>query len=319
METNNNPSPKKEFPYVEILKKAGNLIWQNKFLLWFGVLISLGSGFDLGRIGNNEAAKNQTEEFAKANWQAMVLIGLVALAIFILLFLISLIGRAGLVKSINLLSRDKEASFKKGWTQGKKYLLKLFQLYLLFFLASAVIVAILAMPVIYLAMMHSFVSAILIGILAVAILVPIMIVITLVNIFSGIYIVLSDLKIFSALEAGYNLLIHNLKKTILFGLIIFALRIAAGIVYLPVVLILLVTFVPAGYLFYNLSLIPFILFIIVATPITLAVLIAISAAIQTYTSTAWVLFFEEIAKAKEPETEKVIEKADEISIAPEKV
>ena len=61
MEISNGTNPKKEFPYIEILKNAGRLVWLNRFLLWFGVLITLGSGFDLGRIGNNETAKNQAK------------------------------------------------------------------------------------------------------------------------------------------------------------------------------------------------------------------------------------------------------------------
>jgi hypothetical protein len=319
MEQSNDFSSKKEFPYIEILKNAGSLVWQNKFLLWFGVLISLGSGFDLGRIGNNDTAKNQAEEFVKSNWQVIALLVLVMLIVFIALFLISLIGRAGLIKSVNQLSTGGKTSFKKGWLQGKKYIKKLFQLYLLFFLTAFIIVAILALPVIYLALIHSYISAVLVGILAIAILIPLIVIIALVNIFSEIYIVLSDLRIFSAIEAGYNLLVHNLKKTIIFGLLLFIVQIVAGIAYLPVVLILLIIFVPAGYLFYALSSISFILFLIVAVPMALAILIAVAAIIQAYTNTAWVLFFQEIAKSKEPETEKVVEEAREIAAAPEKV
>ena len=254
----------------------------------------------------------------KANWQLVVILALVMLIIFIALFLLSLIGKAGLVKSVNKLSKNEETNFKKGWAQGKKYIKKLFQLYLLFFFAAFIIIAILALPVIYLALIHSYISAVLVGILAVAILIPLMIVIALVNKFSEIYIILSDLKIFSAIEAGYNLLAYNLKKTIIFGLIIFALRIAAGIVFLPVVLVLMIILVPAGYLFHALSLVSFIIFLVFAIPVALAALIAVSAAIQTYTSTAWVLFFQEIAKVKEPETEKVTEESAEIAAAVEK-
>ncbi|MDD5490145.1 MAG: hypothetical protein PHP25_05745, partial [Candidatus Moranbacteria bacterium] len=153
-----NEPTKKDIPYIEILKEAGRIVWQNRFLLWFGVLLALGSPGSFN-IGNNEdwngkgdAAKN----FMETHWQLVIVIGLLLFAIGIALFLVSLVGKAGLVRSVNLITQNKKTNFREGWRTGKKYLWNLFKLFLLFFFATIVIVLVLAIPVIFLAVKGSW-------------------------------------------------------------------------------------------------------------------------------------------------------------------
>jgi len=97
MQTNpsqNDLKKKKQIPFIEILKEAARIVWRNKFLLWFGVLMALGSPGSFN-IGNNEnwgekgdAAKN----FLETHWQIVLTVALFLLAIGIILFLISLVG-----------------------------------------------------------------------------------------------------------------------------------------------------------------------------------------------------------------------------------
>ena len=54
-----NKPPKKEIPYIEILKEAGQIVWQNRFLLWFGVLMALGSPGSFN-VGDNENWEEQS-------------------------------------------------------------------------------------------------------------------------------------------------------------------------------------------------------------------------------------------------------------------
>ena len=135
---------KKKIPFIEILKHAARIVWQNRFLLWFGLLLALGSpsSFNIGR-NNNEISnqENAARNFLESHWQIIVIAVLFLFAIGIALFLISLVAKAGLVKSINILNQNKKTNFKEGWRSGKKYLGKLLGIFVLVFLAVIIIVA----------------------------------------------------------------------------------------------------------------------------------------------------------------------------------
>lgn len=333
---NENAKPtKKQIPYIEILKQAGRIVWQHRFLLWFGLLMALGSpgSFNIG--GNNEDFGKQGEaakNFFENHWQLVLAIALILFVVGIALFLISLVAKAGLVKSVNLVNQSKKtdfktgppeakASFRAGWRSGKKYLGKLFKLAILFFLAAFIIVVILAVPIIYLIAVKSWFGAILVGIFAIAILIPIMFVFSLTKIFAEFYIVLSDLRLRSAIEAGYNLLLKNIGHSIIFGLLLMVVSLAAGIILLPVAGIALIILVPAGAVFFYLSKIAFAIFLGCAILLFLAAILFVSAIFQTYKTAAWTLFFQEIAKVEKPEPEAVAEAELEevIAATPEKV
>ncbi|MDI6777770.1 MAG: hypothetical protein QMD77_01115 [Patescibacteria group bacterium] len=321
MKETNKPAGK-EIPFIEILKEAAQIVWKNKFLLWFGVLMALGSpgSFNAGNSedwnGKGDAAKN----FMETHWQLVLGIGLVLFAVGVALFLLSLIGKAGLVKSANLIAQNKKTTFRTGWGEGKKYLWKLFKLFLLFFFATIIIVSVLALPVVFLAIKGSWVSALVMGLLAIAIFVPLVFILALTNIFAEFYIILSELKVWSAVEAGYNLLLKNIKSSIIFSLLILVVSIAAGMVFLPLFGVTLLILVPAGILFYYMNKIAFGIFLALAILLFLAFALFVSSIFLTYKATAWTLFFREIAKVESEETAKALEEEPEkeIAAAPEK-
>jgi hypothetical protein len=319
----NNAPQKKSIPYVEILKQAGRIIFRNRFLFWFGLLMALGSPGSFN-VGNNnefgshgEAAKN----FFAFHWGLTLTLAIVLFMIGIILILIALVAKAGLVKSVNLVVQNKETDFKTGWKSGKNYLRKLFLLAALFFLAILVIGVVLAIPVIYLAAAKFWFGAILVGILAVAIFIPLIFIFAITKIYAEFYIVLSELSIHSAIEAGYNLLLKNIGNSIIFGLLLIVVSIVAGIVLLPVAGIALVILIPTGIAFYYLSKVVFAIFLGLAVLLFLAAILFVSSVFQTYKTAAWTLFFQEIAKVEKPETEKVAETELEESIVatPEKI
>jgi len=317
-----NKPAKKEIPFIEILKEAARIVWRNKFLLWFGVLMALGSPGSFN-IGNNEnwgeksdAAKN----FLETHWQIVLAVALVLFAIGIILFLISLVGKAGLVRSVNLIVQNKKTTFRAGWREGKKYLWRLFRLFLLFFFATMIIILVLALPVVYLAVTGSWVGAVLVGLLAIAIFIPLIFILALTNIFAEFYIILSDLKVWSAVESGYNLLLKNILNSIVFGLLLMVINLAAMMIFFPVVAIALFILVPAGVLFYYLNKIVFGIFLAIAILLFVLTILLVSSIFLTYKTTAWTLFFREIAKVENEEAEKVAEKetGKQIAATPEK-
>lgn len=308
---------------MEILKQAGRIVWQNRFLLWFGLLMALGSpgSFNVGNNNDFGSQSDTAKNFFETHWGIVLALVIVFFVIGIILFLISLIAKAGLVKSVNLVAQNKKTDFKTGWKSGKKYFGKLFKLAILFFLAIFVIIFVLAIPIIVLAASKFWIGAILVGILAIAIFIPLIFIFSLTKIYAEFYIVLSNLRIRSAIETGYGLFVKNIGNSIIFALLLAAVSIVAGIVLLPVAGIALVILIPTGIAFYYLSKIAFAIFLGVAILIFLAAILFVSSIFQTYKTAAWTLFFQEIAKVEKPETEKVAETELEESLAatPEKV
>jgi hypothetical protein len=320
---NNINRRKKEVPFLEIFKQAAVIVWQNRFLLWFGVLVALGSPGSFNYSGrDNDLGKNGVvaKQFFETHWGIVLLVILVLFAIGVALFLVSIIGKAGLIRSIIKITQNKKTAFRQGWREGKKYLWKLVGLSMLFFAVILVIVLVLGVPVVYLIIAHSWISAILVGILAISIFIPLLFILAITNIFSQFYIILSDLKVWSAIEAGYNLLLKNIANSLIFGLILMAVSMLSMLVIVPVVVIALIVFVPAGVLFYSLNAVAFSIFLFFAILLFLVLLLFVSSVFQTYRITVWTLFFREIAKVEVPEAEKEMEneKQEEILAAPEK-
>lgn len=312
-----NKPPKKEIPYIEILKEAGQIVWQNKFLLWFGVLMALGSpgSFNVGGNENWEEKSGTVQRFIETHWQLVLAVALILFSIGIALFLLSLVGKAGLIRSVSLIAQNRKTNFRDGWRSGKKYLWNLFKLFLLIFFATIIIVLVLALPVIFLAVKGSWMSAVLVGLLAIAIFIPLLFVLALTNIFAEFYIILSDLQVWSAVEAGYNLLLKNIKDSLIFSLLILAVNILAGIALLPIFGIALLILIPTGIIFWSLSKFVFGFFLAFAILLAIAFLLFISSIFLTYKTTAWTLFFREIAKVESEEAEKVPETEPEKEIA----
>ena len=320
---NNTNRRKKEVPFLEIFKQAAMIVWQNRFLLWFGVLVALGSPGSFNYSGgDNDFGKRgeAAKQFLETHWGIVLLIALVLFTIGVVLFLVSLIGKAGLIRSVIRIAQNKKTTFRHGWREGKKYLRKLFGLSLLFFAVTLVIVLILGIPVAYLIIIRSWISAALVGILAIAIFIPLLFILAITNVFAQFYIILSDLKVWSAIESGYNLLLKNIANSLIFGLLLMAVSMISMFIFIPAMVIALIILVPAGVLFYSLNAITFSIFLIFAILLFLALLLFISSIFQTYRITAWTLFFREIAKTEDPEVEKVVEKEieKEIVATPEK-
>lgn len=310
--------PKKEFPYMEILKKSAAIVWQNKFLWWFGLFIALGSpgSFNFPGSDNQMEKSGQFVNVLKDHWQAALAAALAFFVLGIILYLLSLIAKAGLIKSVYKINLGRKAAFKEGWKEGKKYLGKLFLLGILTGIVIIIVLLVLATPAVYLFIIKSWISAVILTLLAVAIFIPLAFVISVTEILAEYYIVLSDLKVWSAVEAGYNLLIKNISKNIIFSLLMLAAGMIFGLLLLPLIVLALAIGAPTGILLYSLSKIAFGVFIAIAILIALAAVLFLASVFVTFKKTAWTLFFQEIAKVAEPEVaEKLVEKETEKQIA----
>ncbi len=322
MKQENNSLQKNEngtIDFIGIWKRAGTLIWQNRFLIWFGILMALGSpgsmnySYSPDNAGEKEKA---AQDFLSGHWKLAIVLAAVMLVLGIVIFLISLAGRAGLIRSVHSLALGRPASFRAGWKEGRKYIGRLLKIIVIFFLATLLLVLILAVPIVYLLATQSWIGAILIGLLAIAIFVPLVFIMSFTAMFAEFYVVLSGLSVWSAIEAGYNLFLKNILNSLIFGLLSFAVSIVGALVMLPVVGVAFVLLAPAGMLFYFLNKMLFGLYMVFAILLFALIILFASSIFVTLTATAKVLFFKEIAQIKTEEEVKEAEKNLEEGVAP---
>lgn len=143
---------KKKIEYIQILKDAWKIIWNNKYLWWFGFFIALGGGggfnFQLP-INNNGSWEKKTEASKEEilgfinNYFEWIAAGLVILAvIMIILLVLRIISQAAIIKSVDGIKRGEKSGFSIGFKKGRKYFWKLLMIDLIFgFLVMGILIA----------------------------------------------------------------------------------------------------------------------------------------------------------------------------------
>ena len=108
--------------YGDILGRAWRITWNNKFLWWLGLFLSLtGGGSNFGRGANNMSNSDlpasdfgAPEFFGPAVIPIICFVFLLALAFWVL----SLIGRGGLIGGVNQIETDGTSTFRASWQVG---------------------------------------------------------------------------------------------------------------------------------------------------------------------------------------------------------
>lgn len=152
--------------FGDILTRAGRIIWKNKILWLFGILASLGGGrlnFNFGSGGGTGPDfSDPGNPSLPPEWQQLmdrmaedgtylaIALGLVCLGLVIALvfFLLSIIGRGGLIGGVRLADRNGTVSFGEAWAQGQQNFINVFLIGLLIGLIGLFIGLVLIVPAI---------------------------------------------------------------------------------------------------------------------------------------------------------------------------
>jgi hypothetical protein len=303
--------------YLEIIKQAFQVTWKNRYLWWFGFLISL-SGFgsfsqsfsNKENGGGNTIGEQKFSDFISQNFHWILIGAIIMLFIYAALVIAGLISRGALVYSISREFKGEKSNFKNGFRIGREYFGRIFLIAiasgLLIFSAAIVI----ALPVMFLFFNHNYVIGVLMAILAAIILIPIVILAIYLRTFGYIYAVLGDLKFWPALENACNLFQKNILSSIMMGLIFIPvgliLAIGALMAIIPVAIIFLVIGI---ILFLIIGKLGAIIAMIIAAVCVLPILLITRSFYEVFKQAAWIIFFESIAKTKmeEPIAEPVTE------------
>lgn len=320
----------KKIDYTKILKNSFKITRENKFLWLFGLMLALGGGgtsFNFNFPGGGSSDDKIDEmtymnamrkvEFFWNTYKELIILGIVFLVFLgIAFYVLGLIARGGLIDSIFKILKNEEANFKKGFKSGVGYLGRMFLISLTAIVTSLGLLIILAVPVIRLIVLESYVLGIVLGIVAFFIFFTFMILLSFLIRYAEIYLVSSNLGALESMKLGYRLFEKNIGNSILMGLIFMGISFVVGIGILfmlfalgiPTMLIGLVIYGVAGE---TVSIGLFVLAVI----LFMLLMIFISSLMNVFSQAVWVLFFEEIAREKEDDTfvdENVQEEKNEV-------
>ncbi len=294
--------------YLDIIKKAWNITWNNKYLWWLGLFLALGGGggsgfnysFDGEKVQERGGALLQSSKnFIDSHWKLFV----IGLAIFLILAIAAIIlksiARGGLIKSVSKIANGKSSSFKSGFSDGKKYFWKIFLTGLLTWFFILGMTMAFASPVIYLLYSKSYLSALFLGVIAVPLIIIIGILAFYVQKYACVYLVLSDLSVKSALESAFQLFCKNIWASVIFSIILMIIGIIVGISALFVFFIIIIPFFVLGLILnFLLAKVGIILAVISGSLTLVSLFFLLQSILETFYQASWVLFFKEIASIK---------------------
>ncbi len=321
---------KKEIEYIQILKDSWEIIWNNKYLWWFGFFIALGGGgFNFQIPANNNeklewTEKSQENLFHWVNdYWVWIIAGLAAIIIFaIILMALRIICQAAIIKSLEAIKNKERINFSVGFKKGRKYFWKILAIDLILGFLILGIMIVLFLPVVFLFYLKSYIAASLLLILAILIFIPLIILISFLKKYAYFYLVLAKTGIRISIENAYQVFRKNILSSITMALLLLAIGIIAGFAMLAIIFLLALVFILIGLILYLLLAEIGILIIAVLGLFVLVVIIfMLSSALTAFYQTAWFLFFHEIAAIKSEETGDELENkiAEEKAAGMEKV
>jgi hypothetical protein len=313
--------------YGSLIKEAWQIAWKNKYLWWFGLMMTFSSGAGSnfssssnwkGNNGWEEDAKQKIFDWAALYWE-WVALGLILLVLLAIAFLIlNIWGRGALVASLGKITAkepaQEPANFKAGIREGKKFFWPILGLNLFLFGIGLAALIILGLPIAILFYLKAYWVGAFLALGGVLIFILLAILFSYLQKFGIIYLVLGKVSFWSALENAYWLLRRNLLPSLIMGIIFIPLGLLAGLAALMFMLACLLIFLIPGLLaYFLLGKWAIILLAILGIIILLAGMLAINSVYAVFAQALWILFFRQIALPKEEE--KVVEAETEIKPA----
>jgi len=287
-----------------------------------GINYNLGSGHNEGPASPSSVLFHSYSEFINSHMQMIIAGAIIFSIIIIILVIFGIIARAGLLKSIDAVLKNKPVGFKAGMREGKKYLGRLFVLGLTISFLILASVIVLATPVAFVLINKAFVTGIFLGILAFIILIPVMILCSFLKVYGNIYVVLGELSAWNALEKAYELFRKNILASIIMWLLFIPIGFALMLAIIMIIIPLSLLFLAAGFGLHSVAgTHGAIITACVGAICFLAIVLSVRSIYETFIQSAWYLFFLEIAKPKVEEmvSEEALEKKEETLPVPDPV
>ncbi len=284
----------------EILRKSYFYTKNHKFLWFFGVFLTGWGTMNFARHVDFDPATqlNRLYNFweiaaAKPGYLALLLVGT-----FLVLFGMSILGavaRAMIIYTALHSERKEEVTLKLAMKNTDKKHWRVFWVGVFTGLTMLFILSWLAVPLYFVFRGGADMQAVILTLFALAIFIPIIVILSLVNIFSACYIVVYDLKIVPAVKGSFDLLASFWEKT--FSLFVILLFLYTVLILISATITGLGSFA-VYHLFLFLHALPASIIFGILVVITSLLLVAVNAVLNVFTNFAWTLFFLKIVKVK---------------------
>jgi len=306
----------KNIQYVDILKRAFLMVWENKFLWFFGLLVFLGSFPPSFNFSSDDGTKQSIQfqsilGYMQEHPKFFLAIILIAFIFIVVFFLLRIIGITAIIKSVSNITVYKQSKILAIFSEAKQYFWQLVLLEIIIVIALTIVVVVLFIPVAYLLALNAKMFVAISTIVAVLIIIVLVIIANYLRRYSYFYIVLGNMKIKMALEAAHILFMKNIWESLIMGCVEIALNIMATVLISAVLLTLLLVCSPLGFIAHLIFAQADVTtgLTMAGIVISCAVLLILFSLFTAFAQSAWVLFFQEISLEKKEE-KKIFEKVE---------
>lgn len=230
--------------YAGLLSRAWKITWNNKILWIFGFLAGLGSSTSnfSPRTGGPSGGPSGSSDFPGSQFlppelsrqfDENILIAIVlafvciALIVGLVFFILSVIGRGGLIGGIRTAEDNEKVSFGEAWGYGVRYFWRMLGIQLIILLASLLIASFGAISAIIGGLTFGIGLICLIPILCVLVLS--LIPLSILSHFAQFGVVVEDLGVMEAYRRAWQVLKDNFAPLLLVAIILFLIGGVAGL------------------------------------------------------------------------------------------
>lgn len=298
--------------YLDLLKRAWQITIKYKFLWIFGLFLggsSFGGGVNFNsnldkysdKVDRNQITNlfEKSVDFVFGNIIIISLILLVILFLFLLMIFLKIVSEGAIIGAVNMIEKEKEINFSQSFKLGLKYFWKILAIEFIFGVIIFISVILLGIPVALLFMLDMILRGLALLLLALAIFIPLVIILGFTSIYSLRFIVIKEEKVISSIKSGFNLFRKNLGATFIIYLLLLAINLVVTIISIIAILSLaFIIGIPAviiGIMIYPVAgIIGAILLVIFGILFFMAIALFIGAILNAYKSTLWTLTFKKL-------------------------
>ena len=296
-----------------ILSRAWKITWENKVLWIFGLLAAMGNGA-AGGGGGAGGGDGGGRDFGPGGLELpppvrrfvespdpqiiAIVIGVICVLVLIalVLFVLSIIGRGGLIGGVRLVDDNGRVTFGEAWRVGLRNFWRVFLIGLIVGVVVIGLVLILLVPGIFFSIT---IIGLLCGLPLIFAFVVAAIVLGIVAYFAQIAAVVEDLSVTAALGRAWEVIRANLGDIIILGIVLIVAQAVIGVVIALPLIVTLIPIVFAVIGFINESQNLAVGGLIVAGLCFVAylpVLIVLGGVLETWITSAWTLAYRQFVR-----------------------
>jgi hypothetical protein len=297
-----------------ILSRAWKITWENKVLWIFGLLAAMGNGAAGGGGGAGGGDGGGGRDFGPGGPELpppvrrfvespdpriiAIVIGVICVLVLIalVLFVLSIIGRGGLIGGVRLADDNGRVTFGEAWRVGLRNFWRVFLIGLIVGVVVIGLVLILLVPGIFFSIT---IIGLLCGLPLIFAFVVAAIVLGIVAYFAQIAAVVEDLSVTAALGRAWEVIRANLGDIIILGIVLIVAQAVIGVVIALPLIVTLIPIVFAVIGFINESQNMAVGGLIVAGLCFVAylpVLIVLGGVLETWITSAWTLAYRQVIR-----------------------